>query len=282
MGGSLDSEPIAIAYCGDQGLFEAFLLSSLSVAKTTARPLHFYFLTGTIATPKFSFGPLTQSQGEFIGEILRRHNPKVTTEVLDCTAIYEKELSASVNVNTFYSPYSLFRLVMDFLPLPDKLLYLDADTIALKDLGSLFDSDLSPFDLGMALDAVGHRFLGPHYGNSGVLLLNLSAIKSDGLMGQARKIVNRFRMFMPDQTTLNLVFRKKKLLLAEKFNEQIALTPETVIRHYCKRLRWLPYIHTVNVKPWNIEAFRKHFGNLHQDLLEEFSAILKEYSATPR
>jgi lipopolysaccharide biosynthesis glycosyltransferase len=281
MSDSLDSEPLNIAYCGDQGLFEAFLLSSLSVAKTTARPLHFYFLTGTVATPKSSFAPLTLGQGEFIGETLRRHNPSVTLEVLDCTEIYEKELSHSVNARTFYSPYSLFRLVMDLLPLPDKLLYLDADTLALKDLGPFYDSDLSSWDLGMALDAMGCRFLGPHYGNSGVLLLNLSAIKSDGLMGQARKIANRVRMFMPDQTALNLVFRKKKLLLAGKFNEQIALTPETVIRHYCKRLYWLPYIHTVNVKPWDLEAFRKHFGNLHQDLLEEFSAILKEYSATP-
>jgi lipopolysaccharide biosynthesis glycosyltransferase len=281
MGEILDLEPLNIAYCGDQGLFEAFLLSSLSVAKTTARPLHFYFLTGKATEIKPCFTPLTPSQGEFIGQILRRHNPDVTIEVLDCTEIYDQKLSHSINAKTFYSPYSLFRLVMDLLPLPGKLLYLDADTIALKDLGPLYGSDISSYDLGMVLDAIGRHFLGPHYGNSGVLLLNLSAIKNDGLMGQARKIVNHFKMFMPDQTALNLVFKKKKLILAGKFNEQLALTPETVIRHYCKRLFWFPYPHTINVKPWDIVAFRKHFGNLHQDLLEEFSAILNEYSKMP-
>ncbi len=274
-------EPINIAYCGDVGMFEAFLLSSLSVAKTTSRALHFYFLTGNASEIDPSFTPLTSTQVAFIGDALKRHNPFVTVEIMDCTEVYRKELSRSINVRTSYSPYSLFRLIMDYFPLPDKLLYLDADVLALGDIGILFDTDLGSNDLGMVQDAVGHRFFGKAYGNSGVLLLNLAGIRKDGLLIKARAIANRFRLFMPDQTTLNIVFKKKKLLLSPKFNEQVALRADTIIRHYCKRLCWFPYIHTINVKPWNIEAFKKHFGPLHSDLLTEFATLRNEYSKIP-
>ena len=57
------------------------------------------------------------------------------------------------------------------------------------------------------------------------------------------------------------------------------LHPDTVIRHYCQ---WIKVhskgIGNVAEKPWNIEKFRKVYGNdTHKDILDEFLLLKEEF-----
>lgn len=61
------------------------------------------------------------------------------------------------------------------------------------------------------------------------------------------------KIFLPDQTALNRLV-KKKLLLPAKYNEQKHFRDDTVIQHFSKTILWLPYFHTRNIKPWQTEA----------------------------
>ena len=80
-------------------------------------------------------------------------------------------------------------------------------------------------------------------------------------------------MFFPDQTSLNRLCRKK-LFLNEKYNQQKRYRPGTVIQHFCKSLRLFPYIHTVNVKPWEIERLHSVYKlYAHDDVLKQYEKI---------
>jgi lipopolysaccharide biosynthesis glycosyltransferase len=275
---SQQTAPISIVYCGNRKVFDGFLISALSVASVTkGRPLHFYFMTGDFSRIRSDYVPLKPSDADFIAEKLRLHNPDAEAHLLDCTDLYFKEFAHSVNAKTSYSPYSFIRLLLDFFDLPPKLLYLDVDTVALRDLAPLFDTEMKDYDIALVPDEVGTHYFGRDYGNSGVMLLNLDNIRRDALFEQCRKTVNERKLFMPDQTALNMHAKGKKLLLPGRCNDQIKLREDTVIRHYCKRFHWLPFPHSVNVKPWDGERFSRQFGDVHRELLAEWAEAKREW-----
>ena len=51
----------------------------------------------------------------------------------------------------------------------------------------------------------------------------------------------------------------KKKMLPQKFNDQKYLHKHTVVRHFSKRLFWLPYPHTDNIKQWDVTQVHKKF-----------------------
>lgn len=112
-----------------------------------------------------------------------------------------------------------------------RVLYLDVDTLALGDLAPLFAGDLR----GRALGAVRNVFQPNHrwhagelglapraYFNSGVLLMDLDRIRSEGLMTRARELVSP-GLEWPDQDALNLAFAGRWQPLHPRFNAQNGL-----------------------------------------------------------
>ncbi|MBP5230726.1 MAG: lipopolysaccharide biosynthesis protein, partial [Clostridia bacterium] len=73
-----------------------------------------------------------------------------------------------------------------------------------------------------------------------------------------------------DQSALIRSTTKRKLL-PKRFNDQKFLHRHTVVRHFSKRLFWLPYPHTDNVKQWQVDRVHAVF-RYHQ-----FDDILNEY-----
>ncbi|MBR4599587.1 MAG: lipopolysaccharide biosynthesis protein, partial [Treponema sp.] len=63
----------------------------------------------------------------------------------------------------------------------------------------------------------------------------------------------------------------RQLKISQRFNDQKFLYKKTVIRHFSKRLFWLPYPHTANIKQWRVTKIHKVFG------YENFDDILYEY-----
>ena len=115
----------------------------------------------------------------------------------------------------------LKRLFADMIPeIPYKIIYLDTDTIVNGDLKELFKIDITDYELACVDDLYNwlnpYRWKVKHYFNSGVLLLNMKAIRKTKLFKNSREMVATKKMFSPDQDALNFIV-KKKLVLPNKF-----------------------------------------------------------------
>lgn len=107
----------------------------------------------------------------------------------------------------------------------DRVLYLDSDIIIRKDISEIFEVELGERyaavvkDSGKIYNKGGLRGELPKYFNSGVMLLNLAAMRSDNvrdkLIEAKRKLKNQA---LVDQDAFNIVFRGKVILLPIKYN----------------------------------------------------------------
>jgi len=274
----MEEEIVNICYCGNDKMFKGVLLSSLSASYSCICPISVYILTADLRSGRKHYSPFTAEQGDIIEKALQQHNPKNKVIVLDVGELFKKDFRHCINFHSTYTPYAYMRLVLDGIPnMPDKMLYLDTDTIVTRPLAPLFEFNMDAYDIAFVPDAIGRYYFGKRYGNTGVLFINLRKVRMDGSFIKARWLVNHIRMFMPDQTALNIVCRNTKLLLPNIYNEQLDLHDDTVIRHYCKRLYWLPFPHTINIKPWNVAQLRRRFGGeIHKALLNEYLMIVEE------
>ena len=178
----------------------------------------------------------------------------------------------------YCSPYTLLRLFIDLLDdIPDKILYLDVDIMFNRDITLLYDIDLEDYEYAAARDHYGKYLLHPNYINAGVLLFNLKKAKQTKLFEKARAIIKTKKLLFADQSALYRATSKKKML-RQRFNDQKFLHKHTVIRHFSKRLFWLPYPHIDNIKQWHVNKVHKIF-KYHQfdDILNEYSNLKNEF-----
>ena len=69
-----------------------------------------------------------------------------------------------------------------------------------------------------------------------------------------------------------------KKMLPQKYNDQKFLHKSTIIRHFSKRLFYLPYPHTANIKQWNVSAIHRIFKyEAFDDILFEYIYLKKKF-----
>lgn len=270
-------QPISVCYSGNKRIFPGLLLSVLSLAKFTERPLHVYVLSMDMHELDPSFIPFSENQMNILDEVLKEKNPESRAELIDVTETFRAELAKGKNMKNHYTPYTLLRLYMDgFEHFPDKIIYLDVDTMCASDIAQLYDIDLTGYEYAAALDYMGHFWIHPRYCNAGVLLLNLGEIRKTDLFRRAREYVYTHRMMMPDQTALHRL-AKRRMYLPRRFNEQRDLHEDTVVKHFCRGIRWLPFFHIYNIKQWQRDEVHKRLKITYfDDLYEKFDAIAAE------
>lgn len=264
-----------ILFCGNDKVFDGVLTAGLSIVRRMEkpRPLNIHIFTMELTRVSPDYRPMTQSHAAVIERALRRHNPETQVILYDVTENYEKHLRGNANEGCYCSPYTLLRLLADLYPMPDKLLYLDADVMACKDIGLLFDQDVSEVEYAAARDHYGHFLISPNYINAGVLLFNMKKCRQTGIFEKARQLLRVKKLTFADQSALIRSTTKKKML-RHWFNDQKFLYKRTVIRHFSKRLFYLPYPHTENIKQWHIDKVHKKFGyTCFDDILEEYQQI---------
>lgn len=260
---------INIFFCGNDKAFDGILISTLSLVKHTKKAIALYILTADFKDEKNK--PISEFHESYINKILTTVNKNSFAKLLDISDIFVPEMRKNPNFESFYTPYCMLRLYADKIPeLPDKIIYLDTDIVLRDDISLLFNIDVSNYELGAVEDYLGKWFKHRGYINSGVLLLNLSMIRETGLFEKTRKKCAEKKMWFPDQDALNKVL-SKKLMLDKKFNSQHKGYPDTVIRHFCKTIRLLPFYHTENIKPWQIDQVHKTLKTT------EFDDILNDY-----
>ena len=263
---------IDVLYCGNEGVFDGVLTSALSIVRrlSAPRPLTIHLLTMELTRVAENYTPLTAKHASFLEQTLRRHNPQTWVKLTDVTELYETHLRQNANEGCYCSPYTLLRLLADLLPMPEKLLYLDADVMLNKDVGLLYDIDVCDVEYAAARDHYGRFLIQPNYINAGVLLFNMKKCRETGIFEKARALLRRKKLPFADQSALIRSTTRRKVL-PHRFNDQKFLYRSTVVRHFSKRLFYLPYPHTENVKQWHIERVHKKFGyTCFDDVLEEY------------
>lgn len=271
-------DPISLMYCGNDRVFCGMLLSLISVSMHTERPLDVHILTmdGRRQDPRYA--PVTDRQAAYLETVLKTAHPDSRVTRHDCGELYERYLAGGPNAESVYTPYALLRLVIDRVEgLPNRLLYLDTDTVATGDIAALFDRSIAGYDFAAARDFLGRIFISPRYMNTGVMLLSLPQIRQSGLMDRARALYRRRRFPFPDQDVLNRCVQKK-CFLPRRFNEQYRQRPDTVIRHFSKTIRLLPVFHTVNIKPWDIEGIRQVYRTaVYDGIFARYQAAMSHW-----
>lgn len=277
----MNQDTISVCYSGNKRVFPGLLLSVLSLVKFTERPLHVYALTMDLHEEDENFVPFSESQIALLDRVLKEKNPQSRAEIIDVSELYRAELKDGKNTKNFYTPYSALRLYMDEIEeFPDKIVYLDIDTMCASDVGQLYDVEIEDCEYAAVLDHMGKFWISRHYCNAGVLLLNLKEIRRTKLFTRAREYVRTHKMMMPDQTALHKLCTKRKYL-PRKFNEQRGLREDTVVKHFCRGIRWVPFFHLYNYKQWEREKVHKKLKIFfYDDLYEKFDEIAAEYDIT--
>ena len=142
-------------------------------------------------------------------------------------------------------PYmAMVRCYLSKILSEDKVLYLDVDTTIDGDLTELWNINMS----NNMIAGIKEDWKWDYY-NSGVLLMNLKAIRESGLDDTLIDILQKCKMQFPDQDAMNFVFKRYKMPVDNKFNvlgRDEVYKQEIIVRHYAGI-----------IKPWKEEASEK-------------------------
>ncbi len=271
---------IHVLFAGNDKVFDGILTCVLSILRRTGteEPFHFILFTMDVSHIKPAYVPISEKQAAFLEAVIQAYNPDNRVQLVDVTALYMKEFAGCPNESAYCSPYTLIRLFADLVGgMPDKLLYLDADILFNRDIRLLYDVDIEGYEYAAARDHYGKYLLNPNYINAGVLLLNLAEMRRTGILEKARKLIRTKKLTFADQSALIRSTTRKKML-PQRFNDQKFLHKHTVVRHFSKRLFWLPYPHTDNVKQWQVSRVHKVFGYYcFDDILYEYIYLSEKF-----
>lgn len=269
---------VNILFCGNDKVFDGMLTCALSILKRSAssEPYTFYVFTMDTTHMKPSYTPIGQSDIDFFSEVIRSYHRENRVQLIDVTAHYHAEFDGCPNEDAYCSPYTLLRLLADLVEgLPDKILYLDVDVLFQHDVHLLYDIDVEGYEYAAARDHYGKYLISPNYINAGVLLWNFKKMKETCLLEKARAYIREKKLPFADQSAIIRATTRKKML-PQRFNDQKFLHRHTVVRHFSKRLFWLPYPHTDNIKQWHIEKMHRVFRyHPFDDILEEYQRLMQ-------
>ena len=98
----------------------------------------------------------------------------------------------------------------------------------------------------------------------------MEKVKRTGLFEKARNLIKTKKLIFADQDAVYRSTTSKKML-PQRYNDQKFLHKHTIVRHFSKRLFYLPYPHTANIKQWDVSAIHRIFK------YDQFDDILFEY-----
>lgn len=261
-----------IVYAGNKNVFDGLLISVLSIIEHNKEALRVYVLTMDLTELDEKYVSISQEDLHIIEKEMQRVNPASRIIRVDVRQVFDHKMGSSKNLVNRYTPYALLRLLLDELPMiPDKVLYLDTDTVANKNIRELYDIDIDRYELAGSQDRYARFFfVNPRYVNTGVLLLNMKRIRVSKMFDKVVTLLNKKKVFLSDQTGINKMTKRKKII-SRKYNEQKKVKKETVIRHFSMQFRVFPKFKFVNIKPWNIDALHQVYQ------CHDFDHILKKY-----
>ncbi|MCR5254569.1 MAG: hypothetical protein K6D96_01430 [Acetatifactor sp.] len=266
-----------LLFSGNIKVFDGVLTCLLSVLNRTKskEAFNIYLLTMDVSYLKPEYLAIDDKSVEFLDRVVKGYNPLNKVTKIDVSDFYQREFANCPNEQCYCSPYTLLRLFIDLIPeIPEKILYLDCDIMFNREIELLYETDVSEYEYAAARDHYGKYLLNPNYINAGVLLFNMKKCRETGLFEKARELIKTKKMLFADQDAI-YHSTVKKLMLPQRFNDQKFLHKHTVVRHFSKRLFYLPYPHTDNIKQWHVEKVRKVFHYRQFDDIYEIYSDLR-------
>lgn len=265
---------IHLVYAGNKAVFKGIMLSAMSIIKHCNKPITFHILTMDFMNKKPNYISITDKQIELLNEIVKQVNADSIIKKHDMHDFYVNFFASGANKNSEYTPYTLLRLFFDLTDnVPDKVIYIDVDTMILGDISEMYNIDISDYEVGAVLDYMGKMWVAPTYCNAGVLLLNMAKIKETKLFEKCRMRVSKRWMKMPDQSAIHKCVQYK-MYLPTKYNEQRDIKSDTLIKHFNKGIKWTPFFHLYNIKQWEFDKVHNKL-NIHHfdDIFEKFKTL---------
>lgn len=267
---------INVLYAGNRAVIKGILLSCLSlVMKNKNSNINIFILTADFSDINSKYIPILKDDVVKIETILKVYNPNTSVILLDKEEVILKNHDTFKKLDNWFTPYSLLRLCAGEIPsLPEKILYLDSDTMVYNSLEELFTmNEIDDYVLGIVIDKMGKFWIRKDYFNSGVLFINLKKAREVNFFEEVFDLVKTKHFLFLDQSALNAVAKKHgyALYLDGKYNEQRNVKKDTVIKHFCKGIKWTPFFHVYNIKQWQFEKVHKSLK------IYEFDDIFEEY-----
>lgn len=264
-----------ILFCGDKKIEDGILISVLSLLEHVTEFLSVYVLTVDIEIEGKRYEPVSEQVIKHLDGMVKRKDAGGFVKRIDTSEAFLACIPFK-NMKTRFTPCCMLRLFADeIVEIPDRILYLDSDVVCRGDITAFYYQDIENYELAGALDYYGRWFFRKRpwqmdYLNSGVLLLNMKKIRENGLFEKSRVLCREKKMFMPDQSAINKLVKHKKIV-SRKYNEQRKLRKDTVLQHFTTSFRFFPCLHTLTVKPWQIDQVHEKLG------IYEYDEILYAY-----
>ena len=192
-------------------------------------------------------------------------------------------------IRDYYSYTTYYRMfIADMFPQYDKVLYLDADTIVLKDVALLYQYELDKNYVGAVNEQVmiNHEIFGNYvehvlgisrmaYFNAGVLLINCKQFRRQNVLQKFVDLINAYTFVVTqDEDYLNIICQDKVLWMDINWNYQSSDTTE-------RNLSDVGIIHyAYAVKPWHSKDVRNAdaYWNIAKETMF-YPMLKKEYDA---
>ena len=245
-------ENIPIVFSTDKNYFPYFLVALESIIQNANVENNYDILV--------LHTELEENEEKIIQNQILGH-PNFSVRLIDVSDLAEKyHLNDLITMNHIRESAYYRLLISEILPLYHKIIYLDCDLIIVKDLANLFSTDISNYYLAAVIDKGVQNYYLPHvpefkkymqslgmhhvqnYFNSGVLVMNLEAIRKDALLDKFIKVAQKNNQFFHDQNVLNVVCEQKVFPLKYEWNIQC-----------CNKIKEKDFsiIHYCGDKPWN-------------------------------
>lgn len=268
---------INILFCGNKYVFKGWTLSTLSILKHTTEPISMYLFTMDLTDIDKKFEPISKEQACFVEGLLKSVNDESKVILIDVGQLFREQMIDSVNLKSHFTPYSMLRLFADEIDtIPDKLIYLDTDTLINRDISLLFEQDIENFELACVRDAF--NWASPSrwkmyktYFNAGVLLLNMKKIRETNMFKKARDLCRYKKMLYMDQDALNNSVTNKKMLPLI-FNSKDKYYPEIVVHHFCNVRKKGNWFH--RIKPWEFDLVKQKM-TAYNDIFDKYEELSK-------
>jgi len=184
-------------------------------------------------------------------DLICKNFDNCTYEYINMSKIYPKYIKTDINVDTRFTKYTLYRLILPELINEDKILYIDSDTIVNNNLLELYNIQMRQNliagveDIGLQKSHKSNIGLSKNskYINAGICLMNLKKIKQLKLYKKWIKMCNETFYNAHDQDILNITCQGKIKYVDNKYN--VSLSTGLLIK-----IKNIIIAHYAGDKPW--------------------------------
>lgn len=248
----MDNNLNVVYTCNDK-LFDGLYLSILSILNRTNSTINFYVFSGTFTEIKDTYVGVSKKHIDILQKLVKSFNEKNEVKYFDCTALYNNSIAKSKNLRVKRnSPYAILRLFIDrIVTSNDKVLYIDTDTMFNDDINTIFNFNISNYEVGVCHDVLTPTRGGKDYFNSGVILFNLKLCRKNKVFKKTIEYLTINTPKLIDQDALNFVITRPFYFPNEyRFNYQMpGIKEDTVIKHFINIPR--KKLWTMSIRQWH-------------------------------